>query len=100
MIIEESGNVRMVKGTPEELKEYRAKHDLTVEDGMLVISADIPRDGYYKEKIQNQAKYCSDLERENAKLKEWLDMAKARIEKQDKTIAKLKDALVKSAIEE
>ena len=98
MVIEESGNVRVVKGTPEELKEYRAKHDLTVEDGMLVISADIPRDGYYKEKIQNQTKDCADLEEENARLKEWLGMAKKKIESQDALIAKLKEALVESAI--
>ena len=100
MVIEESGNVRVVKGTPEELKEYRAKHDLTVEDGMLVISADIPRDGYYKEKIKSMEQEIEVLKEHNMKLEEYLGMAKTKIEKQDQMISKLKDAVVKSAIEE
>lgn len=107
MMIEERKDVVILKGGQEELDEYKAKHGLTKGEGACCIlkedmpkkmAADIPRDGYYKEKIATLEKKNDMLLKEReAGIRTRLEQA-AIIEEQRERIAKLEKALVEAAI--
>lgn len=105
MMIEERKDVVILKGGQEEVDEYKAKHGLTKGEGACCIlnmpkkmTADIPRDGYYKEKIATLEKKNDMLLKEKeAGIRIRLEQA-AIIEEQRERIAKLEKALVEAAI--
>ena len=98
MMIEERKDVKVIKGSREELEEYKAKHGVQRADGICVISADIPEDDFYKEKIKTLETENGILRAENARLARIETLAAARIKEKDDMIAKLKDALIEASI--
>ena len=98
MIVKNNGNAILIKGTPDELRDFKTKFNLADEDGLLVLSGDIPRDGYYKEHIESLTKERDSLTEQVNKLERFLGMAKEKIENQNNLIRKLKEALVEAAI--
>ena len=98
MKIEEKKNVTIMTGSMEEIDEYKAKHDLKEGGGICALSANIPDDGYYKEKIKQLEKEKADLERELRQVRaDLFNAAEVCSERADR-IRKLEAALIEAAI--
>lgn len=67
------------KATVEDLKEYQVKHS-TEDNAVVILDADIPLDGFYRDRIRELTKANTVLREENAKLKKELNEANHIIE--------------------
>ena len=98
MMIEEKRNVTVMTGSKAELEEYKAKHDLKKEDGICILTANVPEDAYYKEKIKQLEKEKADLIKElNKTLTDLLNVSDKSNE-QSIRIRKLEEAFIEAAI--
>ena len=97
-MIEEKRNVTIMTGSQTELDEYKAKHDLKKENGICIISANVPEDAYYKEKIKQLEKEKADLIKELNETRAELLSVSAASEEKDVRIRKLEEAFIEAAI--
>ena len=98
MMIEEKRNVTIMTGNKAELDEYKAKHGLKKGEGICVLSANVPEDAYYKEKIKQLEKEKADLARELNEVRTELLSVSATARERAIRIRKLEEALIEAAI--
>lgn len=106
MTFETKQEVTIVKGDQKELEEYKAKHGLTKGEGVCVIAeeqplmlkADTPADGYYKEKIASQAKRIRELEEELREAQKNAVTAIRDLHQAEQRMHKLEAALIEASI--
>ena len=98
MMIEEKRNVTVMTGSKAELEEYKAKHDLKKEDDICILTANVPEDAYYKEKINQLKKEKADLIKELNKTRTDLLNVSDKSNEQAIRIRKLEEAFIEAAI--
>lgn len=87
------------KGTGENIKkETGTPVKGATEEVVHVLMAEIPEDGFYREKIDAQWKKIQELEKNNNELIMALEEARSAINEREKRISKLERALIDATI--
>lgn len=112
MTVEGNNSVSIVRGSKEEIEKLKSHPALVRDEEVCVIMRDetpaemepkmmvanIPEDGYYKEKIKNMTIENEKLITENARLNEQLMIAMQGVKEKEERIRKLEAALIEAAI--